>query len=91
LDKNLSKNEADIILIRVTAKGDGGREEKIELAVKQDDVHHITAMGQMTAYPAAAIALAILKKQIGPGAHAQEEVVPFGWMKEQLGKFGIGL
>ena len=48
-------------------------------------------MGQMTAFPAAAVALAILKGQVEPGAHCQEKVIPYAWMKDQLGKFGIGI
>ncbi len=91
LEDNLPKNAPDIILIRVTATGDGGREEKIELAVRQDDARGISAMGQMTAFPAAAIALAIHAGQVPPGAHTQETVISFDWMKEQLGKFGIQL
>ncbi|MFZ5434049.1 MAG: saccharopine dehydrogenase family protein [Calditrichota bacterium] len=89
LENNLPQNAPDIILIRVTATGDGGREEKIELAVRQDDARGISAMGQMTAFPAAAIALAIHAGQVPPGAHTQETVISFDWMKEQLGKFGI--
>jgi lysine 6-dehydrogenase len=91
LDKTLPKNVPDMILMRVSARGDGGREEKIELVVRQDERHHISAMGQMTAYPAAAIALAILVGNVPPGAHAQEMVISFGWMREQLAKFGIEL
>ncbi len=89
LEDVLPKHAPDIILLRVSAKGDGGREEKIELAVKQNDARGLSAMGQTTAFPAAAIALAILKGQVPPGAHAQEKVIPYAFMKEQLGKFGI--
>jgi lysine 6-dehydrogenase len=91
LDELLPKQAPDMILTRVTAKGDGGREEKIELVVRQDDTKGLSAMGQMTAYPAAAIALAILKNQVPPGAHTQETVIPFKWMQEQLGLFEIKL
>jgi lysine 6-dehydrogenase len=91
LEAELPKHVPDIVLVRVTARGDGGREEKIELVVKQDDARGISAMGQMTAFPAAAVALAILKGQVPPGAHPQETVISFAWMKEQLGKFGIAL
>jgi lysine 6-dehydrogenase len=91
LEVTLPKGVPDIVLIRVTATGDGGREEKVELVVRQDETHGITAMGQMTAFPAAAVALAILKGQVPPGAHAQETVIPFSWMQDQLSKFGIQL
>lgn len=91
LDVKLPKRVPDMILVRVTAKGDGGREEKIELVVRQDNEKGLSAMGQMTAYPAAAIALAILKNKVRPGAHPQETVIPFAWMKEQLELFGIRL
>jgi lysine 6-dehydrogenase len=91
LEENLPKHAPDMILLRVTAKGDGGREEKMELVVKQDDERGLSAMGQMTAYPAAAILLAILLGKVAPGAHTQETVISFAWMKDQLGKFGINL
>lgn len=91
LDNLLPKNVPDIILLQVRAVGDGGREEKIELAVKQDEAHGLSAMGQMTSFPAAAIALAILVGNVPPGAHPQEKVISSAWMKDQLGKFGIQL
>lgn len=91
LEKNLPQDVPDIILLQVTATGDGGRKERIELAVRHDAARGISAMGQMTAFPAAAIALAILQNKVEPGAHPQEKVIPFAWMKEQLGLFGIGL
>jgi lysine 6-dehydrogenase len=91
LEETLPKNVPDIVLVRVNAKGDGGREEKIELVVRQEEEHTISAMGQLTAFPAAAIALAVYQGKVKPGAHTQETVIPFSWMKEQLGKFGIGV
>jgi lysine 6-dehydrogenase len=91
LDETLPKQMPDIVLVRVTASGDGGRAEKIELVVRQDSAKGLSAMGQLTAFPCAAIALAILKGTVPPGAHPQETVIPFAWMKEQLGLFGIRL
>jgi lysine 6-dehydrogenase len=98
LDDRLPKNVPDMILTRVTATGTGmvaahggATEEKIELVVKQDNEKGLSAMGQLTAFPSAAIALAILKNQVPPGAHPQETVIPFPWMKEQLGLFEIKL
>jgi lysine 6-dehydrogenase len=89
LEESLPKNAPDIVLVRVTARGDGGREQKIELVVRQDDERGLSGMGQMTAFPAAAVALAIYLGKVPPGAHPQETVIPYAWMKEQLGKFGI--
>ena len=91
LEDTLPKNVPDIVLVQVRATGDGGREEKIELAVRQDENRGLSAMGQMTAFPAAAVALAIFVGNVPPGAHPQETVISSGWMKEQLGKFGIAL
>lgn len=91
LEGTLLKNAPDIVLVQVRAVGDGGREEKIELAVRQDERRGISGMGQMTAFPAAAVALAILVGNVPPGAHPQETVISSGWMREQLGKFGIDL
>jgi lysine 6-dehydrogenase len=89
LDERLPKNAPDIVLVRVSAKGDGGKEEKIELVVRQDNAKGLSAMGQLTAFPSAAIALAIVKGTVPPGAHTQETVIPYTFMKEQLGLFGI--
>jgi lysine 6-dehydrogenase len=91
LDEHLPKQSPDIVLVRVTATGDGGKSEKIELVVRQDNEKGLSAMGQLTAFPSAAIALAILNGMVPPGAHPQETVIPFAWMKEQLGLFGIAL
>lgn len=91
LDNYLPKQVADMVLVRVTATGDGGREEKIEFVCKHDVKNNISAMGQTTSFPAAAIALAIVLDRVPPGAHPQESVIPYAWMKEQLGLFGIGI
>jgi lysine 6-dehydrogenase len=89
LDNYLPKHVPDMVLVRVTASGDGGREEKIEFVAKHDTKNKISAMGQTTSFPAAAIALAIATGIVPPGAHPQESVIPYAWMKEQLGLFGI--
>ena len=100
LDERLPKHAPDIVLTRVTATGSPsphtmggtkGGSEKIELVVRQDNAKNLSAMGQLTAFPAAAIALAIYKGTVPPGAHPQETVIPFAWMKEQLGLFNIRL
>ncbi|MBI5059982.1 saccharopine dehydrogenase NADP-binding domain-containing protein [candidate division KSB1 bacterium] len=89
LDNYLEKNAPDMVLLRVTATGDGGKGESIQMIVKEDTPRKLSAMGQTTAFPAAAIGLAILEGRVPPGAHAQETVIPFAWMKEQLGLFGL--
>jgi len=91
LEDKLPKEVPDIVLVRVIANGDGGKQEKIELVVKPDLKSGLSAMEQITGFPAAAVALAILQGKVPPGAHAQETVIPFVWMKDQLGKFGIKL
>jgi lysine 6-dehydrogenase len=91
LEDTLPRNVPDIVLVQLRATGDGGREEKTELAVRQDEKRGISGMGQMTAFPSAAVALAVLVGNVAPGAHPQETVISSGWMKEQLGKFGIEL
>jgi lysine 6-dehydrogenase len=91
LDANLPKQAPDIVLVRVTASGDNGKTEEIELVVRQDMEKGLSAMGQLTSFPAAAIALAILKNTVPAGAHPQETVIPFAWMREQLGLFNIRL
>lgn len=90
LEENLPKNVPDRVLVRVWAKGDGGREEKLELNVLRDEVNGISAMGQMTAFPSAAITRAIYLDQIPPGAHPQETVMKFETMKSELALRWIG-
>ncbi len=84
LEEMLPKNVPDMVLVRVWAKGDGGREEKLELTVLRDDVNGISAMGQMTSFPSAAITRAIYLGQIPAGAHPQETVMNFETMKSEL-------
>ncbi|HEY3295460.1 MAG TPA: saccharopine dehydrogenase C-terminal domain-containing protein [bacterium] len=91
LEAKLPKDVADMVLVRVAATGDGGKQEKIELVVKPDASSGLSAMEQVTGFPAAAVTLAILQGKVAPGSHAQETVIPFGWMKEQLGYYGITL
>ncbi len=91
LDDYLPKHSPDMVLVRVTATGDGGREEKIEFVARHDEKSNISAMGQTTSFPAAAIALAMAEGKVPPGAHPQESVISYTWMKEQLGLFGINV
>jgi len=90
LDEALPKNAPDRVLVRVWAKGDGGREETLELNVLKDEVNNISAMGQMTSFPSAAITRAIYLGQIPPGAHPQETVMSFETMKDELEARWIG-
>ena len=91
LEAKLPKRVPDMVLLRAVARGNGGREEKGELVVKQDPKSGLSAIEQLTGFSAAAVALAIYLGKVPPGAHAQETIIPFVWMKEQLGKFGIAL
>lgn len=84
LEETLPKNAPDRVLVRVWARGDGGREEQLELNVLSDDVNGISAMGQMTSFPSAAITRAIYLGQIPAGAHPQETVMNYETMKEEL-------
>ncbi|MCB1060089.1 MAG: saccharopine dehydrogenase NADP-binding domain-containing protein [Calditrichaeota bacterium] len=90
LDESLQKNVPDRVLVRVWATGDGGREESLELNVLRDDVNGISAMGQMTSFPSAAITRAIYMGQIPAGAHPQETVMSFETMKSELELRWIG-
>ena len=90
LEETLPKNAPDRVLVRVWATGDGGREETLELNVIKDEVNNISAMGQMTSFPSAAITRAIYLGQIPPGAHPQEAVMSFETMKEELEARWIG-
>jgi lysine 6-dehydrogenase len=91
LEAKLPKNVPDIVLLRVIAKGDGSREEKIELTVKADPKTGFSAMEQLTGFSAAATALAVHAGKVAPGAETPERAIPYSWMKDQLGKFGITL
>ncbi|RPH96224.1 hypothetical protein EHM69_01955 [candidate division KSB1 bacterium] len=91
LEAKLPKRVPDMVLLRVLARGDGGREEKIELTVKHDAKSGLSAMEQLTGFSAAAAALAVYQGKVSPGAHTQELVIPFAWIREQLGNFGIKL
>jgi hypothetical protein len=91
LEAKLPKQVPDVVLLRAVARGDGGREEKGELVVKQNPKTGLSAIEQLTGFSAAAVALAVYLGKVPPGAHAQETIIPFAWMQEQLGKFGITL
>jgi lysine 6-dehydrogenase len=91
LEAKLPKQVPDMVLLRAVARGDGGRQEKGELVVKHDPKSGLSAIEQLTGFSAAAVALAVYLGKIPPGAHAQETIIPFAWMCEQLEKFGITL
>jgi lysine 6-dehydrogenase len=91
LEAKLPKQVPDMVLLRAVARGNGGREEKGELVVKQNPKTTLSAIEQLTGFSAAAVALAIYLGKVPPGVHAQETIIPFAWMSEQLQKFGITL
>jgi lysine 6-dehydrogenase len=91
LEARLPKQVPDMVLLRAVARGDGGREQKGELVVKQNPHTALSAIEQLTGFSAGAVALAIYQGKVPPGAHAQEKIIPFAWMSEQLQKFGITL
>jgi saccharopine dehydrogenase-like NADP-dependent oxidoreductase len=91
LEAKLPKRVPDVVLLRGVARGDGGRQEKGELVVKQNPKTALSAIEQLTGFSAAAVALAIYLGKVPPGAHAQETIIPFAWMQVQLEKFGITL
>jgi lysine 6-dehydrogenase len=90
LEAKLPKQVPDVVMLRAVAKGDG-RSETIELVVKHDSNSGLSAMEQVTGFPAAAVALAVLRGRVAAGAYAPETVIPFTWLKEQMGYFGITL
>jgi lysine 6-dehydrogenase len=89
LDEHLPKGAPDIVLVLATAMGDGGRVEQLKIIIRQSAKKNISAMGQGTSYPSAAIVRAILLGKVPPGAHPQETVIEYGYIKEELHKFGV--
>jgi lysine 6-dehydrogenase len=91
LEAKLPKGVPDMVLMRGIAKGDSGKEEKIEMVVKRDQKSGLSAMEQVTGFPAAAVALAVYQDRVPPGAHAQEKVISFAFMKSELARTEINL
>jgi lysine 6-dehydrogenase len=91
LEQHLPQQEKDIVLVRVTASGDDGRSEGLQLVIKHDERQNISAMGQGTSFPSAAIVRAILSGDVPPGAHPQEKAVGYDYMKNELNAFGLSI
>jgi len=88
LEKNLSFNEPDLVLVRVTLEGDKeGKQKKIvyEIIDRQDERTGLTAMMRMTSFPVAIIAwMACSGKITKRGVVPQELAVDPGFFIEQL-------
>ena len=95
LERNLSFNDPDLVLVRVTVEGiRSGRPTRrvYEIVDRQDSRTGLTAMMRCTAFPAAIIALLAALGQIGArGVKPQEVAVKPGHFLPQLKKRGISL
>jgi len=88
LEKNLSFNEPDLVLVRVTLEGDkDGQSKKIiyEIIDRQDEQTGLTSMMRMTSFPVAIIAwMACSGKITKRGVVPQELAVDPAFFIEQL-------
>lgn len=95
LDKNLSSDEPDLVLVRVTIEGEQGDVSKTivyEIVDRQDSKTGLTAMMRCTAFPAAIIAWMAASGQIeARGVVPQEIAVNPSIFIPQLKKRGIFL
>ena len=95
LDHNLSFNEPDLVLLRVTVEGTKGGQATIrtyEIVDRQDSRTGLTAMMRCTAFPAAIIALLAATDRITVrGVKPQEVAVKPSLFLPQLKKRGINL
>lgn len=95
LDANLSFDEPDIALVRVSASGQSaGRDRKIEYEIidRKDEQTGLTAMMRTTAFPAAIVAwMAAAGKITGRGVKPQELVVDPAAFFTELDKRGVKL
>lgn len=95
LDKTLSFNEPDLVLVRVTVDGekDGASKSIVyEIIDRQDSKTGLTAMMRTTSFPAAIIAWMAAAGQIDKrGCHPQEIAVKPSLFLAQLKKRGINL
>ncbi|MBU1636406.1 hypothetical protein KKC97_01935, partial [bacterium] len=89
LERHLPQHEPDVVYVVATAAGDNGKQEHMKLVIRQDDKRGISAMGQGTSYPSAAVARAILTAKVPPGAHPQETVIGYDYMKTELTNMGL--
>jgi len=95
LDKNLTFNKPDLVLVRLTFDGEKDGEEKqriYEIVDRQDSKTGLTAMMRTTAFPAAIIAWMAASGQIAElGCKPQELAVKPSLFIPQLRKRGINL
>jgi len=95
LDRNLSFNEPDLVLVRVTVEGEKGSQKLVrtyEIADRQDSRTGLTAMMRCTAFPAAIIAVLAAGDRISVrGVKPQELAVKPSLFLPQLKKRGINL
>jgi len=95
LDKNLTYNEPDLVLVRLTAEGKkDGQKKKIiyEIIDKQDMETGLTAMMRTTSFPATIVAWMAAVGQISErGCKPQELVVDPSLFFPQLKKRNINL
>ena len=90
LEKNLQKNEKDVVLLKVISKGTiNGKDKKLEYLMidKYDNKNNITSMMRTTAYPTSIMAIMIEKNIINRnGVFCPEEVVPCNPFFKELEK-----
>ncbi|RME21031.1 MAG: saccharopine dehydrogenase [Candidatus Zixiibacteriota bacterium] len=95
LETNLTFNEPDLVLVRVTARGRRNDTETTlvyEIIDRQDDRSGLTAMMRTTAFPASVIALMAASGRIETrGVNPQERVVNPALFITELKKRGIKL
>jgi lysine 6-dehydrogenase len=95
LDRNLSFNEPDMTLVRVTVAGQQGGQAKTivyEIVDRQDIKSGLSSMMRMTSFPAAIITWMAASGQITDrGCRPQELVVHTGPFIQQLKKRNINL
>lgn len=93
LENNLTFNEPDLVLVRVTVAGKSNDKEKTiryEIVDRQDSRSGLTAMMRTTAFPAAIIAMMAASGQIeSRGVRPQEEVVNSALFLNELRKRDI--
>ncbi len=95
LDRNLSFDDPDLALVRVSVEGSKGDDEGsvvYEIIDRQDPKTGLTAMMRMTAFPAAIIAwMAAAGEITARGCKPQEAVVTPSLFMPKLKKRGINL
>ncbi len=91
--KNLSGNDEDLVLVRVTARGKAGGEQStknLDIVDKYDRKNKITAMMRTTAYPTSIIAQMIVDGRIPErGVMTPEMCVPGDILIDEMARRGI--